>query len=59
MGVKKCTLVLDRSFSNGKALEMLEKAGFEAILGLSGRSKEVRRILLSIATRSSSDLSTW
>lgn len=48
MGVKKCTLVLDRSFSNGKALEMLEKAGFEAILGLSKRSREVRDILLSV-----------
>lgn len=48
MGVKKCTLVLDRSFSNEKALEMLEKAGFEAILGLSKRPREVREILLSM-----------
>jgi len=51
MGVKKCTLVLDRSFSNGRAVEMLEKAGFEAILGLSERSKEVGRILLSISDK--------
>lgn len=48
IGVEKCTLVLDRSFSNGKALKMLEKAGFEAILGLSERSREVRKILLSV-----------
>jgi transposase len=47
MGVKKCTLVLDRSFSNGKTLKTLENEGFDAILGLSKRLKEVRDVLIS------------
>lgn len=51
MGVKKCTLILDRSFSNGRTLQELEKAGFEAILGLSNHLKEVRNILLSTPSR--------
>lgn len=51
LGVKRCILVLDRSFSNGKALETLESGGFEAILGLSKHLREVRDILLSTPSR--------
>jgi transposase len=47
LGIEQCTLVLDRAFSNGNAIKTLEKGGFEAILGLSKRLKEVRDVLTS------------
>lgn len=48
IGIERCTLVLDRSFSNENALKLLKNAEFTAILGLSERSKEVRKILSSV-----------
>ena len=51
LGVKRCILVLDRSFSNGRALKTLENEGFDVILGLSKHLKEVRETLVSTSSK--------